>query len=159
MALNEKIAEIRKSKGLTQEQLAERLYVTRQAVSRWENGETMPGVDMVKLLAVSLGAPVFELMELPPEGSFCQSCGMFLTKDEERAKNPDGTLSDDWCIWCGENGCESPDESMDELIERCAPYMVESGSFSTIDEAVSLLGAVLPQLKRWKHEPLGRSLR
>ena len=39
MKLNETIAEARKRKGLTQEQLAQKLYVTRQAVSRWERGE------------------------------------------------------------------------------------------------------------------------
>ena len=152
MAINEKIAELRKEKNLTQEQLAQKLYVTRQAVSRWENGETTPGIDMTKLLAVALEVPITELMELPPEGSFCQSCGMYLTTDEERATLPDGTPAADWCKWCGVDGDESPDETMEELIERCAPFMVESGSFKTIDEAVSLLGAVLPQLKRWRNE-------
>lgn len=151
MSINHKIAELRKARGLTQEQLAGKLYVTRQAVSRWENGETAPGIDMVKLLAATFEVPVAELLELPPEGSFCQSCGMYLTDDDHRAKNADGTPSMDWCEWCGIDGSAAPDETMDELIERCAPFMVESGSFATIDEAVSLLGAVLPQLKRWRN--------
>lgn len=150
MAFNTKLAELRKQCGLTQEHLAREIFVTRQAVSRWENGETSPGIDMVKLLAVTLDVPVTELMELPPEGSFCQSCGMYLDGDGDRAHDPDGAVSKDWCKWCGVDGSEAPDETMEELIERCAPYMVESGSFKTIDEAVSLLGAVLPQLKRWK---------
>lgn len=150
MSINLKIAELRKAKNLTQEQLAKKLYVTRQAVSRWENGETTPSIDMTKLLAISLDVPVAELMEMPPEGSFCQSCGMYLSNNEDRAIEPDGTPSADWCKWCGIEGSENPDETLEELIERCAPYMVESGSFRTIDEAVSLLGAVLPQLKRWR---------
>lgn len=150
MAINEKIAELRKSRGLTQDQLAQKLYVTRQAVSRWENGETTPGIDMTKLLATTFNVPLTELLELPPEGTFCQSCGMYLANDEDRFKNEDGTLASEWCKWCGENGSANPDETMEELIERCAPFMVESGSFKTVDEAVSLLGAVLPQLKRWK---------
>lgn len=150
MAINQQIAELRKAAGLTQEQLASKLYVTRQAVSRWENGETVPGIDMIKLLAATLDAPITKLLELPPEGSFCQSCGMYLVGDEHRAVNPDGTPSADWCEWCGIEGDANPDETMEELIERCAPFMVESGSFKTVDEAVSLLGAVLPQLKRWK---------
>lgn len=150
MSISTKIAELRKARDMTQEQLARKLYVTRQAVSRWENGETTPGVDMTKLLANALDAPVAELMEMPPEGSFCQNCGMPMADDKERAIEPDGTPSADWCAWCGIEGSERPDETMEELIERCAPYMVESGSFSTIDEAVSLLGAVLPQLKRWR---------
>lgn len=150
MAINEKIAELRKTAGLTQEQLAGKLYVTRQAVSRWETGETTPGIDMIKLLAATLNVPITELLELPPEGSLCQSCGMYLGGDEHRALTPDEVPSADWCEWCGIEGTAAPDETMEELIERCAPFMVESGSFKTVDEAVSLLGAVLPQLKRWK---------
>lgn len=153
MAIGETITELRKAAGLTQEQLAGKLYVTRQAVSRWENGETTPGIDMVKLLALTLNVPVAELMDMPPEGSFCQSCGMYLTDDEQRATNQDGTPSADWCVWCGIEGSAAPDESMEDLIERCAPFMVESGAFNTIDEAVSLLGAVLPHLKRWRNDP------
>ncbi len=49
----------------------------------------------------------------------------------------------------------NPSETMEDMIERCAPYMVESGSFATLDEAVSLLGAVLPHLKRWRSEAIG----
>lgn len=149
MSINLKIAELRKARNLTQEQLAKKLYVTRQAVSRWENGETTPGIDMTKLLAITLDVPVTELMEMPLEGSFCQSCGMYLSDDGDRAIEPGGALSSDWCKWCGIEGSENPEETLEELIERCAPYMVESGSFKTVDEAVSLLGTVLPQLKRW----------
>ena len=58
MAINQKIAELRKTRHLTQEDLAARLYVTRQAVSRWENGETSPGIDMLKLLAVTLDVSI-----------------------------------------------------------------------------------------------------
>lgn len=108
---------------------------------------------MTKLIAATLDVPITELLEMPPEGAFCQSCGMYLANDEDRARAADGTPEADWCKWCVEDGSlVSPDESMEELIERCAPYMVESGSFKTVDEAVSLLGAVLPQLKRWREQ-------
>ena len=49
MAFGETLAQLRREKNLTQEQLARQLYVTRQAVSRWENGETTPSIDMLKL--------------------------------------------------------------------------------------------------------------
>ena len=76
---------------------------------------------------------------------------MYLANDEDRAQTADGTPETDWCKWCVEDGeLVNPEESMEELIERCAPYMVESGSFKTVDEAASLLGVVLPQLKRWR---------
>ena len=42
--------ELRTKKGLSQEELAEKIFVTRQAVSRWENGETIPNIDTLKLL-------------------------------------------------------------------------------------------------------------
>ena len=61
------LAKARKEQGMTQEQLAARVYVTRQAVSRWETGESTPGVDMRKLLATSLGIPVTQLLDLPSD--------------------------------------------------------------------------------------------
>ena len=45
------IYDLRTKKGLSQDELAERLFVTRQAVSRWENGETIPNVETLKLLS------------------------------------------------------------------------------------------------------------
>ena len=56
MSIKDTIAAIRKEAGITQEEMARRLYVTRQAVSRWETGETMPGIDMVKLVWRAAGA-------------------------------------------------------------------------------------------------------
>ena len=43
--------ELRTKKGLSQDELAEKVYVTRQAVSRWENGETIPNKETLKLLS------------------------------------------------------------------------------------------------------------
>ena len=56
-----KLIELRKRKGLTQEGLAAKLYVTRQAVSRWERGEVVPGIDMMKLIANVLDEPIMHL--------------------------------------------------------------------------------------------------
>ena len=42
---------LREKRGLTQEQLAEKVMVTRQAVSRWETGETQPNTETLKLLS------------------------------------------------------------------------------------------------------------
>ena len=45
------ILELRTKSGLSQEELAEKVFVTRQAVSRWENGDTTPNTETLKLLA------------------------------------------------------------------------------------------------------------
>ena len=58
----ELIAAIRKEKGLTQEQLGERLYVTGKAVSKWERGAGAPGVDLLERLARELDITVTELL-------------------------------------------------------------------------------------------------
>ena len=75
MAIGDVLVRIRKERNLTQEDLARKLYVTRQAVSRWENGETTPGIDMCKLIAATCDVPVALLLEMP-DGAYCQSCGM-----------------------------------------------------------------------------------
>ena len=54
MAFAEKLIAVRRAHHLTQEQLAAKLFVTRQAVSRWERGEVTPGIDMMKLIACLL---------------------------------------------------------------------------------------------------------
>ena len=50
MILADKIIRLRKKNGWSQEELAEKVFVTRQAVSRWENGETTPNTETLKLL-------------------------------------------------------------------------------------------------------------
>lgn len=56
------IAAIRKEKGLTQEQLGEKLYVTGKAVSKWEHGDSAPGIDLLEPLARVLDITVTELL-------------------------------------------------------------------------------------------------
>lgn len=147
MSIGETLARMRKERGLTQQDVAGKLYVTRQAVSRWETGETAPGVDMCKLIAVTFDVPLMQLLEMP-DGAFCQSCGMPFYREEDHGSEADGARSDDYCSWCFREGAFLEDETMEGLIERCAPFMAESCHI-TRDEAVSFMGALLPHLKRW----------
>lgn len=62
MTLGEKIASVRKEKGMTQEMLAEQLGVTRQAVARWETGLSVPDADLLVKLADVLEVSVAELL-------------------------------------------------------------------------------------------------
>ena len=56
--------ELRKKHGLSQEKMAEILFVTRQAVSRWENGETVPNVDTLKIISKAFDVPIGSLLGL-----------------------------------------------------------------------------------------------
>lgn len=56
------IAQLRREKGLTQQALAERLYVTAKTVSRWENGNYMPPIDALPALSEILGATIAEII-------------------------------------------------------------------------------------------------
>lgn len=148
MAFSETLAQLRRDRNLTQEDLAGKLYVTRQAVSRWEQGVTTPGIDMLKLIAVTLEVPVGCLLEVP-DAPFCQSCGMPLSDPGEWGTEADGSATQDYCRHCYSKGAYTYDATMDELIESCAPYLVQYSGLS-LDEAISLMGAMLPGLKRWR---------
>ena len=62
MEFNQKLQELRKMKGLTQEELAQKLYVTRTAVSKWELGKGYPGIDSLKAIAKVFSVTVDELL-------------------------------------------------------------------------------------------------
>lgn len=147
MAIKDVLPRLRRERGLTQEDLAKKLFITRQAVSRWETGETAPGIDMTKLIAVTLDVPVTELLEMPER--YCQSCGMIFTAPDQHGHEADGTEVEDFCRWCYDDGAYTYETTMEDMIEDCAPRMAEAMGW-TVDESASLLGAVLPTLKRWK---------
>ena len=62
MEFNEKLQELRKRKGLTQEQLAESLYVSRTAVSKWESGRGYPNIDSLKRVAEFFSVSIDDLL-------------------------------------------------------------------------------------------------
>lgn len=62
MGMNEKLAELRKAKGLTQKDLAETLHVSRQAISRWEVGTAAPSLDNLTYLSQLYGVPLDDLV-------------------------------------------------------------------------------------------------
>ena len=147
LMLKDALSRLRRERGLTQEELARRLYITRQAVSRWEVGTTEPSIDMIKLIARELDVPVSALLDMPEH--YCQSCGMMFTAPDQHGHEADGSEAEDLCRWCYEGGRYTEDVTMDEMIEDCAPRMAEAMGWS-VDEAASLLGAILPTLRRWR---------
>ena len=75
MKTKEVISELRKEYGLSQDELAEKVYVTRQAVSRWETGETIPNIETLKLLSKLFDVSINTLLGSPRK-LICQCCGM-----------------------------------------------------------------------------------
>lgn len=61
MVINKKIADLRKRNGMTQKQLAERLGVSCQAVSKWESGVCCPDIRLLPLIAECFGISIDEL--------------------------------------------------------------------------------------------------
>ena len=67
------ILDLRSKKGLSQEELAEKIFVTRQAVSRWETGETIPNIDTLKQLSNYFDVSINTLLG-SPEQLVCKCC-------------------------------------------------------------------------------------
>lgn len=83
---------LRTQHGLSQDELAEKVFVTRQAVSRWETGETTPNTDTLKLLAALFDVSIDTLLGEPRQ-VICHHCGMTLQES---------ILPSDVCPHCGD---------------------------------------------------------
>lgn len=140
------ILELRTKKGLSQDELAEKLMVTRQAVSRWENGETIPSTDTLKLLSKEFDVSINTLLGAPRQ-LICQCCGMPLN-DDIIGHDSDGTMNENYCKWCYADGTYTYD-NMSELIDICVKNMANE-SISE-EQARSYMNELLPTLDYWKH--------
>ena len=147
MNTQEVLLNLRTRAGLSQEELAEKLYVTRQAVSRWENGETVPSTDALKQLSRLFDVSINTLLGSPRK-LVCQCCGMPL-EDGSLSKEKDGSFNEQYCKWCYAEG-EFAYSKLDDLIEVCAKNMA-SGPFSE-EEAKRYLRDILPKLDYWKRQ-------
>ena len=96
------IQELRIKHGMSQEELANKIFVTRQAVSRWETGETVPNTETLKLLSEFFDVSINTLLGAPRK-LICQCCGMPLD-DSIISHEADGTLNEDYCKWCYADG-------------------------------------------------------
>lgn len=145
MSTKDILLELRTKNGLSQDDLAEKIFVTRQAVSRWENGETVPNTETLKLLSKLYNVSINMLLGSPHK-LICQCCGMPL-EDEMVGRNEDGTLNEDYCKWCYADGTYTYGD-MDDLIEICARNMVNENF--TEEQARAYLKETLPKLDYWK---------
>lgn len=102
MDVKDIIRELRTKKSLSQDELAEKVYVTRQAVSRWEKGETTPNTETLKLLSKLFDVSINTLLGSPRE-MVCHCCGMILD-DSTTSKEIDGVFNEEYCKWCYNDG-------------------------------------------------------
>ena len=145
MSTKEVIYELRTKNGLSQDELAEKVFVTRQAVSRWETGETVPNTETLKQLSKLFNVSINTLLGSPRQ-LFCQCCGMPL-EDSIIGHEKDGTLNEEYCQWCYADGTYTYSD-MDDLIRVCIPHMMEQGF--TEEQAREYMKKMLPTLDYWK---------
>lgn len=136
---------LRTQMGLSQDDLAAKVFVTRQAVSRWENGDTVPNTDTLKLLSRVFNVSINTLLGSPRK-LICQCCGMPL-EDSIIGRDKDGMLNEDYCQWCYADGTYTYSD-MDDLIDICVGNMIGQGF--TEEQARDYLKQTLPKLDYWK---------
>jgi transcriptional regulator with XRE-family HTH domain len=147
MEIGEVLKNLRERNHLTQDQLAKRMMVSRQAVSRWETGETQPNTDTLKLLSKEYDVSINTLLGSPRQ-LVCQCCGMPLNEDGMISKEQDGSFNEEYCKWCYEDG-KFVYKSKDALLDFLISHMPNPEQTSDEDRRVQFDG-FLSQLKHWK---------
>lgn len=139
------ILALRTKHGFSQDALAEKTYVTRQAVSRWETGETVPNVETLKLLSKLFDVSINTLLGSPRQ-LICQCCGMPL-EDASISREPDGTFNEAYCKWCYTDG-EFVYTNLAELVDFLAGHV--SNENWTPQQARAYFEEQLPKLDHWR---------
>ena len=147
METKEILLKLRNKAGLSQEELAEKVYVTRQAVSRWKTGETLPNTETLKQLSRLYNVSINTLLGSPRK-LICQCCGMPL-EDEIMSKEKDGSINEEYCKWCYKDGNFTYND-MESLISFCENTM-SNETFSK-QQVRDYMSNLLPKLKHWSVE-------
>ena len=147
MEVFEILKQLREKNNLTQEEMAVRVNITRQAVSRWETGETQPNPQMLIVLSREFDVSINTLLGSPRK-LYCQCCGMPLTEDSMISREPDKTFNEDYCKWCYNDG-EFIYKQKDSLIDFLLEHMPNPDNKSD-DERREFYDNMLSHLKHWK---------
>ena len=145
MDIKDMIYELRTKKNMSQSELAEKVFVTRQAVSRWETGDTTPNTETLKQLSKLFDVSINTLLGSPRQ-LVCQCCGMPL-EDADISKETDGFFNEEYCKWCYAEG-EYMYHDMDDLIEICVKNMANESV--SAEQARAHMRNMLPKLDYWK---------
>ncbi len=147
MEVQEILKKLREKNNLTQEEMANRVNVTRQAVSRWENGETQPNPEMLKVLSREFDVSINTLLGSPRQ-LYCQCCGMPLSEDSMISRERDNSFNEDYCKWCYDDG-EFVYTTKESLIDFMMQHMPNPQNQSE-SERRQFFDTMLSGLKRWK---------
>lgn len=149
METKDALKQLRQERGMTQDELADKLCVTRQAVSRWETGATTPNVDTLKLMSKLWDVSINTLLG-SPRRLICQCCGMPLD-DSTVSHEPDGSINEDYCKWCYQGGAFVY-STLDSLLDFLVREMPHDG----LDDRAARQNweAQLRRLAHWQ-EPQG----
>jgi transcriptional regulator with XRE-family HTH domain len=147
MEIKNNLYELRKKNGMTQDEMAEKLMITRQAVSRWETGETVPNIDTLIIISQTFEVSIDYLLGQ----IICQSCASSLTEPKDFGTEADGSKNIDYCAACYENGSLYGGDgmTMEEMIDICVPYAVKAGKYKDDVAARVAMLAMFPKMKRW----------
>lgn len=137
--------QLRSKMELSQDALAEKLHVTRQAISRWETGETTPNIDTLKQLSRFYDVSINTLLGSPRK-LICQCCGMPL-EDSMLSRELDGSINEDYCQWCYTDG-EFVYKDMESLLAFLSDHMANNQW--PADQVRAYLSKLLPTLSHWK---------
>lgn len=141
------IFELRTKNGLSQDELAEKLYVTRQAISRWETGETTPNTETLKQMSKLFDVSINTLLGSPRK-LICQCCGMPLD-ESSLSRETDGSFNEEYCKWCYTDG-KFVYDSLEELTDFLVGHMANENW--PPEQARAYFKAQLPELKYWKQK-------
>ena len=147
METKEILREIREKNHLTQDQMAERVLVTRQAVSRWETGETQPNTETLKILSREFGVSINTLLGSPRQ-LLCQCCGMPLSEDGMISREADGSFNEDYCKWCYADG-QYAYQTKESLLDYLVDHMPNPENLAADDRRRQFDG-FLSRLKHWQ---------
>ena len=147
MECKDVLVKLREKNSMSQQELADRVHVTRQAVSRWERGETLPSSDLLKQLSEVFNVSINTLLGSPRQ-QICQSCGMPL-EDDIMGHDADGSINQDFCKWCYDGGAYLSDCTMEEMAEFCTGIMVKEQGADP-EQTRAYMMRLLPKLDRWK---------
>lgn len=145
METKEVLQKLRRGRGWSQDELAEKVFVTRQAVSRWETGETVPNIESLRLLSKLFGVSINTLLG-SPQKLYCQCCGMPL-EDEVMSREPEGAINEEYCKWCYADG-KFAYASLEVLIDYLVPAI--AGPQWSEAQVRANLEEMLPRLRHWQ---------